>query len=89
MLFIIIMYISASCFDIGKNYHGSIIKNLREITTADDCQKQCQINEQCVVWTLDPHANGCWLHSKASANRAIGDHLVSGPKWCPGMLQYI
>ena len=85
------MYISASCFDIGKDYLGFIIKNLREITTADDCQQQCQINKQCVVWTLNLGAqhHGCWLHSKASANRASGDHLVSGPKWCPGMLQYI
>ena len=86
MLFIIFMYISASCFDIGKDYFGFIIKMIREITTADDCQRKCQINEQCVVWTLN---QGCYLHHKASAKRAIGGHVVSGLKWCPGMLQYI
>merc|ERR1712168_961645 len=84
--------LAATCFETGKGYLYNDIKHMKNTTTPEDCQKECQKNEECVVWTLDSKLSvahgGCWLHrlgdKRQLPGRHSGSHLTSGPKFCKG-----
>ena len=56
---------------------------------AEECQRRCQMNEQCVQFTLVNKTNDvgdyeaeCCLSSKASSQYNSVDGAISGPKRC-------
>jgi len=75
---------SEPCWKKGDRYKGNDIKHIRDVTTPEDCQKQCQETAACVVWTLNEATNrwgGCWLHH-AKGQLVQQDNFVAGPKNC-------
>lgn len=71
---------SGSCLESGLVYDSADSEQMAEITTAEHCQKRCELTMECIVWTLSTKS-GCWLHHKIGAPTSR-PHLVSGSKYC-------
>ena len=78
------LFLGNSCFKDCIDYDGNDII-ATESRGAAGCQRNCQNNKECLVWTYDVtsggNGNNCWLKS---SDNFIGHNCdrISGPKYC-------
>ncbi len=91
-LFVFFKFLETCFFDniniIDTNY---LISTIRNLSSAFECQAQCQNSTQnCQVFTFY-RANGtlnniCYLRSSPTGNKVQSNNHVSGPKICLRMI---
>lgn len=72
------------CFDYGMDYKGFDLEegHYVSVSSATDCQVNCQQTPGCNFWTWDPnYHSACWR--KSAKGQVVADStLTSGPKYC-------
>jgi hypothetical protein len=63
------------------DYPGSDIATLRGVTSAINCQMECQKNADCQSFTYDLSNKNCWLKNTTPAKHEL-NFVISGPKKC-------
>lgn len=80
-LTIFLLFIIENCFYKDSDYFGSDLGLVNNISSASQCQVECQKNPACKVWTL--YYNTCYIkHSIPVKSTLI--NAVSGPAICKG-----
>ena len=77
-------FFSDACFVEDMGWPGNEI-GTAPITVDDpaSCQKECQKNDECQVWSFNSGSGACWLKTE-KASESPGGGRTSGPKFCPG-----
>ena len=75
------------CFAHKIDYLGNDIRAV-QTETAEDCQKACQKEHNCKYWTFVKSIKKCHLKNAKSIGGTNSDDLVSGPRTCPGKLNF-
>ena len=63
------------------NFHGGDLRRVDNIKTLEECQRECQKEIECVVYTYLPKEDWCYLKHKIEDVRTSNDH-VSGWQSC-------
>ena len=69
-----------SSFENGVDYYGNELKNIGINTTPSDCQKECQKNEPCEIWTWNKNTSQCYLKFKKGLLKSQ-EVAISGNKY--------
>ena len=72
------------CLEIDTNYPGEDINNNEKTNSVIECQRLCQQNIDCKIFTYRVNKKECWLKSiKALKNRKSERDCISGKRICP------
>ncbi|KAJ1607293.1 signal peptide-containing protein [Cryptosporidium canis] len=72
---------NSGCYDSDIEYPGYTIQVLHSLTTAFDCQLQCQVDLGCDFFTYDMLNRAC-LFKAAKSQPKESPGMISGPKYC-------
>ena len=81
-----------NCIEYDKNFAGNGIPNnqINDVSSPEDCQKECSLRVGCFYWTWNSHQASrfpetCWLKSRlGNKNPKEAENKVSGPVSCEG-----
>ena len=78
------IYILDGCVYEDVDTSGEIVKTFTQIKDAEECEKLCEQNSQCELWTFTPstwpdaNKNYCYLKKDGTITKTTG--LISGEK---------
>ncbi|KAL3129415.1 Calcium-binding EGF domain protein [Cryptosporidium hominis] len=72
---------NSGCYDSDIEYPGYTIQILHSLTSAFDCQLQCQVDLGCDFFTYDMMNRVC-LFKAAKSEPKESPGMISGPKYC-------
>ena len=83
------MIFTADCFEYDTSYltkHRSPQKPM-VANSAGECQKLCQRNQTCKIFSYDTDRKHCWMVSYGDMKRGSISSYISGPKYCSGTMK--
>ena len=76
--------LDAKCFQNNVDYYGNDVASV-SASSPNDCQKKCQNNKDCGVWTYSKEKNSrglnCWL-KRDNNYKVWKKDRIAGPKYC-------
>ena len=74
---------SMSCFEKDIRYHGDTETEISDVSSADDCQAECESDSKCKYFSLNKKKKKCKLFKSVRSDSDESDSdYISGPKEC-------
>ena len=82
LTFTFLFSLDTTCFWSDKKLPGNDVESFRNVEDATECQKLCQINEECFYWTYLKNGRCFLKNANALSTLATKKGPTSGPKIC-------